>query len=123
MTAHESHQVVNAQRILEILTIQRVLLLLEAKPEEGLQPLDVGVDRSCVGPPRNTLEHQETSGFFNQSLCTRLTHVQEGSKYVPAICFGRKPQVGDGHDIVHMQAAQQLALRVATITIRHDLPL
>ena len=56
MTAHESHQVVNAQRVLEVLTIERVLLLLKAKPKEGLQALDVDVNRSRVGAPRNTLE-------------------------------------------------------------------
>jgi hypothetical protein len=105
VAAHESYQVVNAQGMLEILTIQRVLLLLETKPKEGLQPLDVGVNRSRVGAARNTLKQEKPSSFLNESFCTRLTHVQEGSKHGPAICFGRKPEVGDGHYIVHIQAA------------------
>jgi hypothetical protein len=105
MTAHESHQAVNAQGMLEILTIQRVLLLLKTKPKKALHPLDVGVNGSRVGAARNTLKQEEPFGYLNQSFCPRLTHVQEGSKHVPAICFGRKSKVGDGHYIVHMQAA------------------
>jgi hypothetical protein len=56
VTAHESHQVVNAQGLLEILAIQRVLLLFKTKPKESLQPLDVGVNCSRVGAARNTLK-------------------------------------------------------------------
>src|SRR6266702_5732830 len=105
VAAYESHQVVNAQGLLKVLTIQRVLLLLETKPKEGLQPLDVGVNCSRVGAARNTLKQEKTTGFLNQSFCTCLTHVEEGSKHVPAIRFGRKPKVGDGHYIIHIQAA------------------
>jgi hypothetical protein len=65
----------NTQRILEIRSIERILLLLKTEPEECLQPLDVGVNCSGVVTPRDTLEQEKPSGFFNQSLCTRLTHV------------------------------------------------
>ena len=92
VAAHESHQVVNAQGMLEILAIQRVLLLLETKPKEGLQPLDVGVNCSRVGAARNALKQEKPSGFLNQSFCTCLTHVQEGSKHVPAICLEASPR-------------------------------
>src|SRR5258707_15760556 len=95
VTAHESHQVVNAQGMLEILAIQRVLLLFKTKPKERLQPLDVGVNCSRVRAARNALKQEKPSCFLNQSFCTCLPHVQKGSKHVPAICCGRKPKVGD----------------------------
>jgi hypothetical protein len=121
ITTHESQQMMYAQGILEVLTIQRVLFVLKPQPKESLQPLDEYVNRASIGTSWDTLEEEKPSAFLNQSFCTRLTHVEEGSKDVPAICLGRQPKIGNGQDIVHMQAAQQLALRVATVTIRHDL--
>ena len=42
---HKIEQMIDSQRVLEVVAVQVVLLPLEAQPEEPLKTLDIGVDR------------------------------------------------------------------------------
>src|ERR1019366_8306112 len=117
---NQVQQMMNTERVLEVVAVERIFLVVEAKPEEGLKPLDIGVNPARVRSPCNTLEDQEATVLLDQPFGPGLPNGQECSQYVPTIGLGRQPEVCDGHDIVHMQAAQQFALRISPLTMRHN---
>jgi hypothetical protein len=109
----------NSQRVLEVLRVQIVFPVSKAEPEERLERLAVHIDRAGVLPAGNALEDHKTVAIFNQSFCTCLSAVEKSPEHFPAVGSWRERKVGNGQDAVHMQAAKQLALRIAAM-MRHD---
>jgi hypothetical protein len=110
---------INSQRVLEVFRIQIVFPVSKAEPEERLQRLAIDIDRAGVLPARNALENHKAVAILNQPFRPGLSAVEKSVQYFPAVSSRRKPKVGNGQDIVHVQAAKQLALRVAAKTMRH----
>jgi hypothetical protein len=117
---NQVQKMMDPECVLEVVAVERVFLEVETKPEEGLKPLDISVDPACVCSSWNTLKEQKATLLLNQPFSSGFPNRQECSQYVPAIGLGCQPEVCDGHDIVHMQAAQQLAFRISPLTVRHS---
>src|SRR4051794_30616767 len=117
MFLDKDRQPVDPERELEIVGVQCVFFEVKAQPKERLQVLSKEIDSTGIRPSRDALQDQKTVLVLNQSLGSCLSHGQESTQHVPAVRSGRQAEVGDGHNVVHMQAAQQLALRIAAMTM------
>jgi hypothetical protein len=106
---NQPHKPINSQRVLEVFWVQIVFPVSKAEPEERLERLVVHIDRTGVLSARNALEDHKTVAILNQPFCVCLSTVEKSPQYLPAVSSRGKPEVGNGQDIVHMQAAKQLA--------------
>jgi hypothetical protein len=113
---YEANQPVDTQRVLKVLSAKVVLPFTETEPEERTEAFPVDVDCASVLSAGDALENQEAVFVFYQALRARFTALQECPKHLPAICTWIKVEIENGHDVIHMQAAQQLTLRI-TATI------
>jgi hypothetical protein len=111
---NEIEQMIDSQGVLEVVAIQVVLLPLEPEPEECLKTLYIGVNRAGIWSPWNALQNQKAAIFFDQAFGARLPNREKSPQNIPSVRSRGQTQVFNGHDEIHMQAAQQLALRVTT---------
>src|ERR1700739_3914258 len=120
LAVDEIEQVVHPHGELEVLAIERILVMVETEPEKGLERFGEEVDPSRVCLSGNALEDQKAIYFLDQPFPSGFPDGQECAQHIPAVGSGRQAKIGDGHDVVHVQVAEQLALRITAITIRHD---
>src|ERR1700739_941749 len=106
---------------LEVLAIERILVVVETEPEEGLKGCGEDVDPARVRLSGNALQDQKAISFLDQPFGPGFSDGQECAQHIPAVGSGRQAKIGDGHDVVHVQVAEQLALRIPAITIGHDI--
>jgi hypothetical protein len=78
-------QVIYTQSKLKVLSIERVLLVVETDPKEGLQRLGEQVNSAGVGPSRNALQDQESLIFLDETFRPRLTNGQKRPQDIPPI--------------------------------------
>src|ERR1700761_3606714 len=68
---------------------------------------------------RNALKDDEPIEILHQTLCTGLSASEKRGEHLPAVRARHQPKVDNRHEVINMQAAQQLALGKAAPTIRH----
>ena len=91
----QTDEPVDPHGTLEILTIEIVLTVPERQPEERLQILAIEVHCSRIRSARDALQDQEAMTILDQPFRARFTALEERPKYVPPICTGLKPKIGN----------------------------
>jgi uncharacterized protein DUF4238 len=113
--------VVHPHGELEVLAIERVLVVVETEPEEGLKGFGEQVNPTRVRLSGNALQDQKAIFLLDEAFRPGFPDGQECTQHIPAVGSGRQAKIGDGHDVVHMQVAEQLAFRIPAISIGHDI--
>jgi hypothetical protein len=112
---NQPHKPMNSQRVLEIFRVEIVFPVSKAEPEERLQRLAIHIDPAGVLAVRNALENHKTVAILNQSFRPGLSAIEKSTQYFPAVGSRGERKIGNGQDAVHLQAAEQLALRIAAM--------
>jgi hypothetical protein len=98
------------QCVLKVLSVQVVLPLAETGPEKRTESFPVDVNCASIRPAVNALQNKEAVSGFDQAFGASFAALEKRPKYLPSICSRNKAQIGNRHDIIHMQVARQLRL-------------
>src|SRR5579862_9731488 len=95
LAVDEIEQVVYPHGKLEVLAIERTLVVVEPEPEKGLKRFGEEVDPSRVCLSGNALQDEKAIFFLDQPFRPGFPDGQECAQHIPAVGSGRQAKIGD----------------------------
>src|SRR5579863_2252752 len=93
LAVDQIEQVVHPHGELEVLAIERILVVVETEPEEGLKRFGEEVDPSRVCLSGNALQDQKAVFLLNQPFRPGFPDGQECAQHIPAVGSGGQAKI------------------------------